>query len=43
MGRMFVRNSHYIKSAPVDEGAAIERNNLIIKTVMINWELSDEH
>lgn len=23
--------------------AAIERNNLIIKTVMINWELSDEH
>ncbi|MEZ5537861.1 MAG: DUF4258 domain-containing protein [Thiolinea sp.] len=23
--------------------AAIERNNLIIKTVMINWELQDEH
>ena len=23
--------------------AAIERNNLIIKTVMINWELNDEH
>lgn len=23
--------------------AAIECNNLIIKTVMINWELSDEH
>lgn len=23
--------------------AAIERNNLIIKIVMINWELSDEH
>ena len=23
--------------------AAIERNNLIIKTVMINWELIDEH
>jgi hypothetical protein len=23
--------------------AAIERNNLIVKTVMINWELNDEH
>ncbi len=23
--------------------ATIGRNNLIIKTVMINWELSDEH
>lgn len=23
--------------------AVIERNNLIIKTVMINWELQDEH
>lgn len=36
------------KSYPVRQdnmicAAAIERNNLIIKTVMINWELSDEH
>ena len=23
--------------------AAIERNNLIVKTIMINWELSDEY
>jgi len=23
--------------------AAIERDNLIVKTVMINWELSDEN
>jgi hypothetical protein len=23
--------------------AALERNNLIIKTVMIHWELNDEH